>query len=807
MVVLSMATCEVLASEPSTAGETAMEERIRTLEAQLDRANQTIADLESQLEAAGVKETTVTQSPETQVVVYPSSAGGSAEAEAIPPAGSSQKAAAVAVAEPAPSGPSSPISPFNEREIARMGQDVPASVTYLGPETLMLGGVEDVSRLEFLAPGLRYGQTGHDIRMAMRGARSNSIGPEADPVVGYYEDGVYIATSTEGLNSFLDVERVDVLRGPQNTNFGHMAYAGAVSIVSNKPTFDGIDGYAEAENGLPDKTRWRMALNLPASDTLAFRVAGLSESRSGWINNHYIESDSDDLNDRKVQTIRGSVLWQPTDRLSVLFWSRYQDENGTGSAPWGYQQVGAYVNGILEPGNQFAPPGAAIDGGPWDVNRNYISAAQYENWVNTLDLNWDMGFASLQWLFNFTAFHGQQIYDNDYTDQYLPRTSAFIGWETSQTGWSNELRMTSNPGGSLNWLVGAYWSDRKAEWGWLESLEGDQFQPAWDVHGTYSTDTQAVFGQLTYDFNDRFSVTGGLRWNDEGKTMKTGQKGSWDDVLWKAAGEYRFSEDMMSYLSISTGYRAGGINTAPGVNPTWEPEKLTAYEWGLKSVLASGKLMTNLALWYNDFKDVQSQSFLVLPYPGSPEATEYTGNGGPMDAKGIEAEIQWSPMPQWNISTQIAYTKSKFGNYTTASLAGLGDIPGHTDGDQLSYNGWRPALSPEWVVGFQTSYSFDLKNAGTFTPYFQTTYASDYYINDINLAGTRQASHTRTDLRFIWLAPRGNFQLQFYYLNAEDEAVMNWARVYSPAARPDITTVQANWGNPNTYGIIFDYKF
>jgi iron complex outermembrane receptor protein len=769
---------------PPTGRETALEEKVRQLESQLEDANRTISDLQNQLK--------VPADADTQPLLTETAQAVSTPAPVAPVRTGHAEAASVEAIL---------------RDTRQSNAQSPASITSLGPEELMLGGVEDVSRLQYLAPGLRYAQTGHDVRLAMRGARSNSIGPEAANVVGMFEDGVYIATSTEGQNSFLDVARIDVLRGPQITNFGQHAYAGAVSIVSNKPSLEGFGGYAEMENGLPDKTRWRLTLNFPVTETLALRVAGLSESRSGWINNLYLESDSDDLNDRKVQTIRGSLLWQPNDRFSLLFWSRYQDENGTGSGPWGYQQIGAYVDGELRPGNQFAPAGFTPDFGPWDVNRNFISAAQYENWVNTLDLNWDMGFANLQWLVNFTSFHGQQIYDNDYSDKGLPRTSAFSGWDTSQTGWSNELRMTSSPGGPLNWLAGVYWSDRDAEWGWLESFQGEASQPGWDVHGTYSTDTKAVFGQVSYDFTERFSVTGGLRWNDQGKTMKTGEKDNWDDVLWKAALEYDLSDRTMTYFSASTGYRAGGINTAPGVNPAWEPEKLTAYELGLKTTLADGKVQMNLAGWYNDFKDVQSQSFLVMPYPGSPEATEYTGNGGSLDAKGIEAEIQWSPMPQWNIATQIAYTDAKFGNYAAANLAGLGDIPGHTDGEELSFNGWRPAMSPKWVVGLQTSYTFQLKRAGTLTPYLQSSYTSDYYANDINLAGVRQGSHTRTDLRLIWLAPRGNVELQFYYLNGEDDATLNWTRVYNPAARPDIATLQADWTNPNTYGIIFNYSF
>lgn len=764
-----------------TAREKELEAKVQQLEKQLDDANQTIAELQQQLG----------KSPET---TKEPQLADSAPVEAEP-----------VEADPVESESHARLPTGTALRVSRQNDTTtPASVSNVGWKDLMLGGVEDVSRLQHLVPGLRFGQTGNDVRLGMRGARSNSIGPETSNVVAMYEDGVYTATSTEGMWSYMDVERIDVLRGPQITSFGQHAYAGAVSVVSNKPSFDGFGGYAEMENGLPDKTRWRLTLNAPATDTLAFRVAGISESRSGWVDNAYIGSDADDLKDRKVQSIRVSMLWQPRDDFNLLFWSRYHDENGTGSGPWGYQQVGAYVDGEFLPGNQFSPDS---DGSPWTVIRNFVSTTTYENWVNTLDLDWDMGFADLRWLFNFTSFHGKQLYDNDYSDKGLPRTSAFSGWETDQSGWSNELRMTSHPGKHFNWLVGLYLSDRNAEWGWQETIRGVTSQPGWDVNGKFSTDTQAVFGQVSYDFNDHWGVTGGLRWNDQGKKLRTGEKDSWDDLLWKAALQYSFSARSMTYFSASSGYRAGGVNSAPGVNPTWGSEKLTAWELGLKTALADGDVQVNLAAWYNDFKDVQSQSFLVMPYPGSPEATEYTGNGGSMNARGFEAEIQWSPMRQWQIATQLAYTNAEFGNYTTANLAGLGEIPGHTQGDTLQFNGWRPAMTPEWVLGLQTSYVISLGDSGTLTPYLQTSWVSDYYANDINLAGVRQGSHTKTDFRLIWASPLQHFELQFYYLNGEDDPQLNWVRVYNPASRPDIVTLQADWTKPNTYGIIFNYSF
>ncbi|MFC1719840.1 TonB-dependent receptor [Pseudomonadota bacterium] len=771
-------------SDPSASErEQALQDQITALQNQLKDANQTIAGLKSQLNAKA----------------------------APPPASPAAAPAEPAMADVAPAPPAAnPLEAYSTTkrvEAAEALMTTPTSVTQLGPRELERGGVEDISRLQYLVPSLLYGQTGHDVRQAMRGARTNTVGAESSPVVGVYEDGIYAQTTTEQLNSYLDVERIDVLRGPQVTTFGQGAYAGAVSIVSNKPNFEGFHGSAEAENGLPDKTRWRLTLNVPASDTLSFRLAGLSESRSGWINNNIIESDSDDLNDRKVQVLRASVLWQPTENFSIYFWSRYLDENGTGSAPWGYQQVGAYVNGELLPGNQFAGPGALTDGGPWDVYRNMISATEYENWLNTFDVNWDMGFANLQWLFNYTSFHGRQTYDNDYTNLGETTTTAFAGWGTSQTGLSNEFRLTSNNDGALQWLAGVYYSDRTADWKYLQDVYGDFQQPAWDTDGDYTSTTKAVFGQMTYDITERFRATGGVRWNDEKKTQRTGVKGSWDDVLWKAALEYDLNANMMTWGSVSTGYRAGGNNTAPGVDPTWAPEKLTAYELGLKSVLLDGAIQLNTSLWHNDFKDVQSQSFLVMPYPGSPEATEYTGNGGPVSATGVDFEAQWIPSPAWNLATNISYTDAKFGNYTAANLAGLGDIPGHTQGDTLSFDGWRPALSPKWVMGLRAAYTWDLAEWGSVTPYAQATYFSSYYVNDINLPGVQQGSHTQTDLRIIWQSPNDSFDLQFYYLNFSDYATMNWARVYSPAARPDITTLQADWSNPNTYGIIFHYAF
>lgn len=797
-ILLTVSAVCIHAAEPVSANpsdrEKALQAEISKIEAQLNSAQQTIADLQSELDASR-RELAATQQTLAEQKTPAEQPTPQAQSEAVPLV---KNTAASQIGMLKSDNVQAAVRPADQKQ--------PLSITSLSPEELALGGVEDLSRLEYLVPGFRYGQTGHDARISMRGARTNHIGPEGESVVGVFEDGIFLPTSTVRVDSFLDVERIDVLRGPQISEFGQQAYAGAVSIVSNKPDFDGFYGYAQGENAIPDRTRWELVLNVPINDTLALRVAGLSESRSGYIENFVIDPDADDLADRKEQTIRSSLLWQPTENFSILLWRRYQDENGAGSGPWGYQQLGAYANGEFQAGNQFAPEGFTPDISPYKIYRNFIAAAEFEHELDTLDLNWDFGPAKLRWLSNYSDLEGVQTYDSDYSDQGEFLSSDFSGWSSNEKNWSSELRLSSNGRSALDWTVGLYWLERDSDWGWLATFNGVNFQPDWDVQGTYSTKTQAAFAQLSYPLGERFSVTGGLRWNEESKTMRTGEKGKWDDVLWKAALQFDIDDRTMTYLSASTGYLPGGINTAPGVNPVWEPEELTALEAGLQTQSASGDLSLDLSVWYNDFTDVQSQSFLVQPFPGSPEATEYTGNGGAMDAKGLEAKIRWNPLPQWNLSTNIAYTDAKFGDYTTANLEGLGDIPGHTQGSTLSFDGWRPALSPKWVVGLQTSYVFNFGKWGTLTPYLQTTYASSYYASDINLAGARQDSHTRTDLRFIW-QPIPRFQVQYYFLNNTDTESLSWARVYNPAARPDITTVQANWNNRSTQGIIFDITF
>ncbi len=679
--------------------------------------------------------------------------------------------------------------------------------TSLTWERLQFGGVQDVSRLDRLIPGLQYGRSGHDVRLSMRGARNNSVGPQAEQVVGIHVDGVYVPSTMQALEPYLDVERIDVLRGPQGLAYRRNTIGGAIHIKTYDPNLDRFEGRIEGVMGRFDRARFEAVFNIPFNDQFAFRFAALADAHSGIIINPHEEPDSDDLNSAKTQMVSAAFRWRPSNRFDTILKVKFLDKNGNGTGIWGYQQTVAYVDGELLPGHQFAAPGVIQDLGPYIVWRNFLATDDMENLSSTLSVNWDMGFAQMQWISNFTELEATQLFDSDYSDAGEARSSDFAGWNTFQDSWSSEIRLSSATDNALDWVLGLYTFDRSADWSWLEANTGLHSPASWDNSGKYSIDSQAAYGRLAYGFSDRWRMSGELRWFKDTKQLRTGETDSWSDVIWKAATEFDLSPRVVSYLSASTGARSGGLNNTPGAPAAYDPESVTALEVGFRSQFSGGKLRLNVAAFYNDYKDMQAQSFGVGPMPGSQGALEYIGNGGSMTAKGAEIEFQWLPGENWDIGLQLAYLDARFGTYDVAGIAGLGDIEGHTEGDRLSLNGWRPAFSPKITLGLQAGYLFRTKRWGTLKPYIQTYYSSEYSASDINLPGTMQSSHTTTDVRLTWLAPGGRFRFEGYALNVEDEALLSHVMVYNPSARPDIATIQTNWRKPRLIGVIFSYDF
>ena len=705
-------------------------------------------------------------------------------------------------------------------------QDISISVTAIGEEALALGGINDISRVADLVPGMTWGKSGNEVRIAMRGTRQNNVGTIAEQAIGIFEDGVYVATSTQAFGSYLDVKRIEVLRGPQGTLYGRNTFGGTINIITNEPEFDKTSGSVSTLYGDYNRIRIEGVANLPMSDTFALRFAAMSDTHDGYVINLNDPGTGDDLHDEDIQFMRATARWAPSESFDASLRVTYSDRSTNGSAIWGYQQIGGYLDGVFMPGHQFAPADASadFDQGPWKVKRNLRSNADTTSTSTTLTLNWEFESVSLRFIGNMTSFDGQQNYDGDYSDGGDPLNNGFTGWDSSQDTWSTELQLLSSNDSALEWMLGIYYFDQTANWNWQWMVDGVWEVPHWDTQGDYLSDSTGYFANATYAISDTVRIIGGLRYSEDSKTQKdaldwsvfppvqdpgTGVGGEWDKTLWKAGIEVDFNENMMGYVTASTGYRAGGINISdPDVPQLYDPEEVTAFEVGLKSTLADGRVILNLAAYSNQYRDMQAQSFVIQ----GGNAFEFTENGGAVDAHGFEAELRWVPDDNWNISATLALMDAEFGDYNIGKVDGLGDLGGRQDLNDpdaplLSLKGYTPALSPDLTFGLQLGYDIQLAGGSVLTPFVQTTYSSKYSGFDINLEGGYQDAYSRSDIRLMWISESGTTEVQAFVLNVGDKAVLNRVVVFNPGARPELASMQAHWGDPRTWGVSATFNF
>ncbi|MDH3547780.1 MAG: TonB-dependent receptor [Gammaproteobacteria bacterium] len=702
--------------------------------------------------------------------------------------------------------------------------DISVSVTALGEEAMRLGGVEDITRLEHLVPGMRMGQSGNEARIAMRGTRTNAVGSEAEQVVGIFEDGVYVPTSTQALGAYIDVQRVEVLRGPQGTLYGRNTFGGTINVITNAPQFDGVTGKVEALFGDYDRTRLEGVVNIPFSDNFAVRIAAMSDKHDGYIENYNEPGTHDDLSDRDMQFARLSARWAPTDTLDVTLRHTWSDLNSNGNAIWGYQIIGSYTNDQFIPGHDFAPDDASddFDRGPWEVRRNQASNSNHESSSTTLSLNWDIGSVTLDAVLNTTQYDGEQNSDFDYSDGGDPLEVGFSGWRSDQQTDSVELRLSSSGDNTFDWMLGYYWFDLEGGWTWLEFENGVPTVPHWAAQSPYLSDSTAVFANASFNVSDRLRLIGGIRRQEDGKKERdpldwsvwppvnndgAGRSRDWSKTLYKGGIEFDLSDGQLLYGTISTGYRAGGFNpNDPAIPSYYDPEEVTAYEVGLKSTLADGRAQLNLAAYYNDFEEMHAQAFIDL---GGEAIAEYFSNGGEIDVFGVEAELNWRPGDNWSVNLNAAYMNAEFGEYLNGILLGFTDLGGRQDVNDpaggANLKGWSPAMSPEFTLGAQIGYDIEFGNGSVLRPYLQTTYTSDYYASDYNLPAAKQSAHTKSDVRLIWTSADSKLEIQGYVLNLEDEAVLMRIVTFNPTDTH--TGLQTHWNNPRTWGVSGTYYF
>lgn len=645
-------------------------------------------------------------------------------------------------------------------------QKTPIAISAFTGETMAERGVVSAVSLQTQVPGLTIApQVFGNLQVFLRGVGSTANMQSGDPAIAVNVDGVYVARTNSTAGLMFDLERVEVLKGPQGTLYGRNATGGAINVITAKPSFDRVKGYMAVDAGNHGAFQAEGALNVPIGDTLAARFAVKWAKHNGYLkavaNGAGLKGN--DRQDQDEIAIRGQLLWKPVERLSILLSGDYSHQGGAGG------------------GEQLLPLNT---GSPWTTVA-IQQVSQNNKFANgSIQADYDLGFAKLTYIGAYRHSEVNRAYE-------YPLTNNPGFFHQFNRQWTHELRLGGETG-AMTWQVGGYLFNEKT-WGGLPQnglVNLRLFGPVWQrvVLNSFDSKSGALFGQATYALNDRLRITGGLRYTHDhkvqsGKTQRetaTGtvtsvtstdnSDGTWSATNWKAGVEYDLGSRSMFYANVGTAYKSGGSFSGSAPN-LYQPEHLTAYEIGLKNRFLDNRLTLNLAAYKYDYKDLQITSLVVDTINGTTRTV--TLNAGAANIKGIELEAAYNTEGFGKFDFSGAYTDAKYGRFVLPFGDSFTNF-GLTTTNAVDYSGRAMPLTPKW--SFNVGYEYGAPFAGgTLTGRVQTHYEDGKFMDFHNYAVDYQKSFTRTDATLTYASGNGAWQLQAYVRNLENKAVLGTA--------------------------------
>lgn len=543
--------------------------------------------------------------------------------------------------------------------------DVPISVVAMGEAELQRRGINSMDDLSLAVPGLAIQSSGGFQRRIMLRGVSNTVG--ASSLVGIYIDEASVTSSSPVTQLDVrayDIERVEVLRGPQGTLYGEGSAGGTIRFITKKPQLSAFEMNADVtgmvtEGGEPGG-RAEGALNLPLIDgELALRIAGVFDRHGGWMDQPAVNQE--DFNDQELANVRIKGLWQPTDRFTVDAMAIVHRND---AAP----NVGENANGdYVQVFNLTTTPNVQDD---------------YEVYNATLSYD----FSGVRLLGTTTRIDQEKIIRNQgfrfqLTPQGTPTSDSHFLSDT-RTGevTTQELRLISTGAGPWRWTIGGFYQDSTADrdlfqYFGVTGAPGTPLPAPLRSRTKLTAESWAAFGDASYALTERFTVGAGLRYFEtdqqfrSGATLSAVQKGAFDSVNPRLYAQYRLTDRANVYASAAKGFRSGGFNNL-AIRPPYEPESVWTYELGLKAASSAGDLSADVAIFFTDYSDYQIFGFL----PQNPAAGNLTSNAGNAEVRGIEASLAWQPADGWLLALNGNYIDAEFVeiNATTSSYA-VGD--------------------------------------------------------------------------------------------------------------------------------------
>jgi iron complex outermembrane receptor protein len=722
-------------------------------------------------------------------------------------------------------------------------QKAAVAVSAVTGDDLVKTGISDTLGLSRMVPSLAVTPTGGTTSFVLRGVGTLAANSFAENAVAFNFNGVYVGRPTAPIGSLYDLQRVEVVKGPQGTLYGRNATGGAINVLPNKPKLGELGGSLMLEYGNYDSKRGQAALNLPLGETVAVRLASQIVDRDGYL--------SDGYDDEKGEAFRASVLFEPSDDFSALLMADYFHQGGQGAghvliptATFAAPALDARIGGA-DPiaanairafaSTLFAPPFCGGLGGFVTSGCIAIPGTNGFNdstfWGVSATVEGDLGFGKL------TVIPAYRRTESNYR-MFLPGFQGEVTDEGDQM--SLEVRLASNDDGRFRYVLGGYyfWEQQAADNYFNQGqLSNARFDPR------LKTESIAAFGQFTFDVADTFRLVAGGRYTKEDKSqftsVFTGGRPlpqtpappaaftaapfsgalSFNKFTWKAGVEWDAGPQSLVYANVSTGFKTGGFFVAAPPNNTFNPEELTAYTVGTKNRFFDNKLQLNLEAFYWDYKD-QQITFVggIRGSNGIFAQGGITVNAGQSRMYGAELDLVFAPTSNDLFSANVQYLDGKYNSLLTAAFSTTGApvVTGCTvTGSRLAnpgVNGARfydtdcagkPTInSPKWSANLAYEHTFDLGGDLALVAGARAQIQSSQFFNVNFIEAEKQGSYAMADAFLTLEGPDRKWSLTAFINNLTDETVL--ART---GTRPILNFSVATLRPPRTFGIRGTFNF
>ena len=650
-----------------------------------------------------------------------------------------------------------------------------AAITALGAEELRDKGITDVYDIQHLVPSLHYGENLGRRNVAIRGVGEF----EYAPGVMISVDGVVQAVGTSSQLSQLDLERVEVLRGPQGTLYGRNATGGAINFISARPT-DEVEGYVKFGYAEFEQATVEGVYSGPITDKVSFRLAAsYLDAGEGWIENQ-MPGESDLMQGEK-SNLRLTITADLTDNLDATFVYGRSKMDG----PWDHwtmihQHFDLGVASGLPAVNALFTPPAEVQFTlePRKVYSRGLSDSDRQYELFNLTFNWEFFGMTLR---SITAYQ-------DWADEFvMPADATSIGLfqrldSALNETFTQEINL-SGTNGNLDWIVGLYYmDDERSRYAFFDfpvpALIPLPFPIQLDIREPFNkTESKSAFFDFTYAITDRIRVGAGMRRTEEekeeghtftilakfptgpapivercGPTLFVQEFEEAENTI-RASVEYDLSDSGMVYASYSEGFKVGGINISD-CNPPWFPETVNSYEIGFKSSFRDGSSSLRMALFHYDYSDFQVAQ--VIGIQG------FIANAGDAKIDGFELELSSVLNDSWSVNAGLTLLDSEYGDFlNTDTLQPAAGV--------LQNKGNPLNAAPETSVNLGLTYNTELEVGGSLSVSLDASYRSRIYYREFGQKLDSTDGYSLLNLNVNWRSPDDLYAARVFVRNLTDE--------------------------------------